>query len=348
MNTLPDGYTARPAQIEDLEAVVATLNAYASNQIGVEDDSVEALGSDWQSPGFQLSTDTRMILSCEGQVAGYSEFWERGAPYTRLIGWSCVHPQHWGRGLGKYLLEWSLERARQTIGKAPEGTQVVLQHLAWSTNQDAARLFTASGFQHVRSQYIMRIDFDQPPQPPILPASITIRTVADQDANSEEVLRGALFTAHQAFLDHWGNTNPPFEDYYERFKHHIKSDPHYDPNLQFIAQDGQEIAGVSFCSLHTDEDPDMAWVGTLGVLRPWRKRGIGLALLQHSFCEFYRRGKMRAGLQVDAGSLTGAVRLYERAGMRVLRKLDLYELELRPGKEIMKRSIEEPAKVEEK
>jgi len=40
------------------------------------------------------------------------------------------------------------------------------------------------------------------------------------------------------------------------------------------------------------------------------------------------------GLGVDAGSLTGATRLYERAGMRPIRQFDTYELELRPGRDI--------------
>jgi hypothetical protein len=38
---------------------------------------------------------------------------------------------------------------------------------------------------------------------------------------------------------------------------------------------------------------------------------------------------------VDASSLTGAVRLYERAGMHVARQYDRYEKELRSGKELM-------------
>jgi hypothetical protein len=38
---------------------------------------------------------------------------------------------------------------------------------------------------------------------------------------------------------------------------------------------------------------------------------------------------------VDASSLTGAVQLYERAGMSVARRYDRYEKELRPGKELM-------------
>ena len=340
--------------MDDLEVALDTINSYSLALAGVTEDTVETLKLYWQSAGFDLSTDTLLILTPQGQVAGYTEFWERGEPYIRQIGWSCVHPDHWGRGLGKVLLEWSIERGRRNVWKAPEGTQVVMQHFSWSTNQAAARLFTTHGFQYVRSNYIMRIDFNGPPQAPALPDGITIRPIAGQATSGVDEERAALFAAHEAFKDHWGNTSQPFEDYYQRYKHQIDQDPHHDPSLWFIALDGDiangvdAIAGVSLCSQQTGEDPDKAWVGTLGVRRPWRKRGIGLALLQHSFCEFYRRGKPRAGLGVDASSLTGAVRLYERAGMRIDRQLDIYELELRPGKEIMKRSIEETAKIEEK
>jgi mycothiol synthase len=329
--------------MDDLEAALEIMNAYSRSQIGVEEDSAESLKLYWQSLGFDLSRDTIAIFTQPGQIAGYTEFWDWGEPHVRLIGWSVVHPDYMGRGLGRYLLDWLVERARRNAVKAPEGTRVVLQHYVLSTNQDAARLFIDNGFEHVRSNYTMHIEFEQPPQPPILPDGITIRAI-----NGEEELRKALFTAHLAFKDHWGNANQPFKDYYQRTKQRIANDPHFDPALWFIALDGEEIAGVSLCSQHMDEDPDLAWVGTLGVLRDWRRRGIGQALLQHSFCEFYRRGKKRAGLGVDASSLTGAVRLYERAGMYVQRRYDCYELEIRPGKDIMKRSIEEPSKVEEK
>jgi ribosomal protein S18 acetylase RimI-like enzyme len=79
----------------------------------------------------------------------------------------------------------------------------------------------------------------------------------------------------------------------------------------------------------------------LGVRRPWRKRGLGLALLHHAFGEFYRRGKRKAGLGVDAKNLTGAMRLYEKAGMHIHKQIDLFEKELRPGKEISVQSLED-------
>lgn len=78
-------------------------------------------------------------------------------------------------------------------------------------------------------------------------------------------------------------------------------------------------------SSHRSGDPTWGWVGTLGVRRPWRRRGLGLALLQHAFGEFRRRGMSRAGLDVDAENTTGAVALYEHAGMHVERRRDTFE-----------------------
>jgi len=94
-------------------------------------------------------------------------------------------------------------------------------------------------------------------------------------------------------------------------------------------------------SLKAPEDADLGYVHTLGVLRPWRRRGIALALLHHAFGELQRRGKKRVGLGVDAASLTGATRLYERAGMRPVRQSDLYEKELRPGRDLTTQGLKE-------
>jgi GNAT superfamily N-acetyltransferase len=77
-----------------------------------------------------------------------------------------------------------------------------------------------------------------------------------------------------------------------------------------------------------------------GVRREWRKRGLGYAMLKHAFAAFYADGKKRAGLGVDASSLTGALRLYERAGMRVQRQFNQFEKDFRPGRELAVMSLE--------
>jgi ribosomal protein S18 acetylase RimI-like enzyme len=63
----------------------------------------------------------------------------------------------------------------------------------------------------------------------------------------------------------------------------------------------------------------------LGVRPQWRRRGVATALLRHSFRDFRDRGATRVGLGVDGENTTGAVRLYERVGMRVVRRNDTYE-----------------------
>jgi GNAT superfamily N-acetyltransferase len=71
-----------------------------------------------------------------------------------------------------------------------------------------------------------------------------------------------------------------------------------------------------------------AWFGALGVLKPWRRRGIGSAVLRHAFAEFHRRGESHVGLGVEAQNPTAAKRLYEQAGMRVIKEDVVYEKEL--------------------
>jgi mycothiol synthase len=54
-----------------------------------------------------------------------------------------------------------------------------------------------------------------------------------------------------------------------------------------------------------------------------------MALLQHALRQFHERGGRHVGLGVDAESPTGATRLYERAGMRVVEETVIFKKELR-------------------
>jgi mycothiol synthase len=81
-------------------------------------------------------------------------------------------------------------------------------------------------------------------------------------------------------------------------------------------------------------------VDDVGVRRPWRRQGLALALLRHAFGEFYRRDIQGAALVVDATSLTGATKLYEKAGMQVFRQFDSYEKVLRPGVDLSTQGVE--------
>jgi len=182
----------------------------------------------------------------------------------------------------------------------------------------------------------MRIDMDGPVSDPEWPEGITLKPY-DHETDAEAVYLADI----EAFRDHFGFIEQPFEDGFRDFMQMMTGYENFDPTLWFIAMDGDEIAGISLCRPNSYDDPDLGFVNTLAVRRPWRKRGLGLALLRHSFNEFYRRGRRKVGLGVDAENLTGALRLYEKAGMHVHRQYNLYEKELRPGKEISVQSLSE-------
>jgi ribosomal protein S18 acetylase RimI-like enzyme len=180
----------------------------------------------------------------------------------------------------------------------------------------------------------MEMELEEQPPEPEWPDGITVRCRTEGEGR-------ALFTAErEAFKDHRGHVDEPFEEAFERWTHLFEKHPEGDPSLWFVAEEGEEIAGFSFCMPRSPEDPERGWIQSLGVLRPWRMRGLGLALLLHSFREFHRRGSRRVALGVDAQSLTGATRLYEKAGMRVTGEFAWYEKELRPGREMRRVSYE--------
>jgi mycothiol synthase len=104
----------------------------------------------------------------------------------------------------------------------------------------------------------------------------------------------------------------------------------FDPSLWFIAEADGEPAGVCLCRPQLGADEGPAWISVVGVRHAWRRKGVGLALLLHTFGDLYRRGFPAVALGVQGENTNGAPRLYERAGMSVSRRYDHYSRRLGP------------------
>ena len=97
-------------------------------------------------------------------------------------------------------------------------------------------------------------------------------------------------------------------------------DPHGRPQLSqiwFLAEDGNELVGV--CLTWKE-----GWIKDLAVAPGARGRGLGESLVRHALARLYTRGLRRVGLKVDARNPTGALRLYERVGMSVVKRYRFY------------------------
>jgi ribosomal protein S18 acetylase RimI-like enzyme len=120
----------------------------------------------------------------------------------------------------------------------------------------------------------------------------------------------------EAFEDHWGWVPLSFESW----SHEVSGVEGFDPSLVPVAMDGAQVVGWAWCRTETPRNTEGGYVEVLGVRRPWRRRGIGLGLLHWCFGEMWRRGYRRVTIGVDTENPTGALQLYERAGMHTFRE----------------------------
>ena len=336
LNTfLAVGYQTRACTIEDAAAIADLSNRWSRATVGVDMDHENNYRSLFQAPGFSMEEDTLLVVDSQGRAAGFADIYDINEPHVRITGNAVVDPDHQGRGIGAYLADWLVQRGRSGLHRAPQGARVVLTEYLPVQERAGAEILERLGFEAVRASYLMRIELSTMPPQPELPEGIFIRPI-----RMESEFEGAVRVVRQSFRDHYGFVEEPFENSIGRWRYITSHDPHFDPDLWFVALDGEKISGVCYCTPFSDEDPEMGWIQTLGVLREYRGRSVGLALLRVAFSAFYQRGFVKVGLGVDAGSLTGATRLYEKAGMQVYREFHVFEKELRPGAELSTQSLD--------
>lgn len=329
MRTRGRNLTVRPPTEADIPGILALIAASDVALTGEADPwSPDDIRGDWV--GIDMDRDGWVIETPEGGIAGYAVLFRSaldGDTY-RFDSDGYVHPAWTGQGVGSELLRCLEARARERAADTPEGTRVIL-HSGTLANDTAARqLYEARGYVPVRHFWRMRIDMTEAPPTPRWPEGITAREcVRWQDE------RTFFDTLEEAFQDHWGHTPGNYETWLER---NVQTES-FDPSLWFLALDGTEPAGALRGRVMAD---DSGFVNTLGVRRPWRKRGLGMALLLHSFGVFYRRGITSVALGVDAQNPTGATRVYEAAGMRSVREFVVHEKTLRPGIELSTQALE--------
>lgn len=333
---LKEGLRLRSATMDDAELVARLARLHYTRLQGNSIFSTEQMRDEWQNPGFELEKDVRLIVTDDNEVVGYMGAWNTSPPHVNNWANFCVDPEYLGQGIGTALTRWAIKRAQEKFHLAPEDAQIIIAAAVQEKQDDARELLTNEGFKLVRHWYQMRIDMDEAPPEAQFPDNIKITTHAELG----DLLR-IIRADEEAFRDHYGFIESDEDDLIKDWEHWIATNPFHDDDLWFLATDGDEIAGICLCQFGLNEDPDMAYVDSMAVRRAWRKQGIALGLLHHAFGKIYERGIKKIVLDVDASSLTGATRLYEKAGMRVYRRSDRYEMVLRDGKDYRTQALDE-------
>jgi mycothiol synthase len=308
---VPPDFTLRPPREDEVEAVTELVNAAGREFYGQDTIDTDEVQKWFTNPSGDRELDLRVAELPDGTLAGVGSIADVAEDHAILWLRVTLHPSHGTVEMGEHLLAAAEERANE---RGVRGHSLV--HASCSSNDDrVADLYRWHGYELVRHFFRMEIDLEQPTAKPVWPEAVELRHV-DVERDLERVFQAD----EEAFEDHWGFVRIPFDAW-----KHWMTGGRFDPSLWFVVYDGDEIAGFSLNFPDEGGDPDLGWIGVLGVRRPWRRRGLALALLLHSFDEFRRRGRKRAGLGVDAENTTGAVRLYEKAGMSSVRRYDTYE-----------------------
>lgn len=295
--------TLRPPTLDDSPQITTFFaELEAAGGAGATSGEIQ----DWlTSPTFDVEADFRLAFD-EGRLVGWCDVWDQNKAHERFFIDLRAQPDR--PDVCATLLDWSIDRAQ-----AMAGNHAVCR--AWGTASDAvfAEAVRERDFRLIRHFFRMEADLSEEPERPVWPEGITVRTYRAGEA------RAVYDAIDDAFADHWDHVPTAFDEW----KHFTVGSTMFDPSLWFLADADSEIAGFSLCL--SERRPETGHVASLGVRPPWRRRGLGLALLLHSFHELRARGRRKADLGVDAENTTGAVRLYERAGMYVARRSDSYE-----------------------
>lgn len=311
--SLSPNFTLRSVTMDDIEKVldlyaICGRDEYMPPEDYIPEWTAADLRSQWQE--LHLATDAWVIVASDGQLVGYTDVTiinvnvERTQRIVRINFYAFEHPDYHGHGIGATLLQTAEQRALQLLPNGPCRVQTWVS----PTNSAIVALLEQREFlpeEHAVQE--MRIRFDRQPAPPQLPEHIHIRSfIPGQD---DVMVKATIEEAFAAPFNHWNQ---------------MIHSTDFDPTLWYLACEGDQIAGA----LLSVPNPETGYIDMLGVRPAWRKQGLGMALLLYAFNDYYRRGYRITTLNVNPLNETGAVRLYERAGMYVTSRIDAYAKDL--------------------
>jgi mycothiol synthase len=267
-----------------------------------------------------------LVAEVDGKMVAFNRvFWERELDGTRVYSHvGFVLPEWRGKGIGRAMIRWAEKRASEIeahrekeIGDAPAyiGTET------HSNMVGLDNLLKAEGYEPVRYEFHMETpDLDHIPDAP-LPEGLDVRPV------TPEHYRAIHDASVEAFRDHWGASEADEQEFQSWIKH-----PLHQPEIWIVAWDGDQVAGSILNYIDHGYNARMGrklgYTETISVRRPWRRKGLARALLARSMKLHRDLGMTQTALGVDTQNPSGALKLYESMGYRVVAQSTNYRKRL--------------------
>ena len=280
--------------------------------------SVEEMQKLEKSPTFDSSG--MFIAELDGKPAGIvNAYVDKFRKEKKgFISWLGVLPEYRRRGVGKALAQKAIESLKE---RGMEIAETALD----STREVCIRLFEDLGFRLIRSSSFMKMSLDK------IPFNIGENREVDMrklDVTSEEDIILLNNLENECFKEHF-NYRP---SQIEETRHWLLENPWLQWQAYFFAE--LEGKSVGYISIGIDEKYNReketlsGWINDIGVLKPFRRRGIGTALMLKGLNELKNEGLENALLYVDDENPTKAIKLYEKIGFKIVKKTQIYQKKL--------------------
>ncbi len=298
----------RPYTPGDIEELVQLMSEAEAWPPGLPAPLPADVMARWKRGGVQPELDVTLLPGEAGDFLAYSQstFYRDGG--GRLGFALAVHPAARSQGIGAALFRLAEERAR-SLGAIYMNTPVFVEQN--DVQPQCVRFLEERGFKINHSYWQMRLDDIQDHLRGSSARGIVMRRFDGTQADAErwaELIR-------QAFLEPASATGIMAQ----------LGEPGVSPRGYFFAVDsatGHEI-GTSRARIDVQGGKEIGYIGTVGVLPEYRRRGIAEALVEQTLAYLAEHGVRSATLFVE-NSNHNARHLYDRLGWHPVYRTDHY------------------------
>jgi mycothiol synthase len=304
-------FRSRAYRAEDAATVAELINLVADAGGGPGGHAAAEIREFVANEVKDASVDTRLVVDEDDRLLAVALVPQppAGGHRVELIG--GVHPDRCGAGIGRALLGWQLERATARRAEAAPDARWSGSVACGVAATAAIRLYKRFGFTVGR--YFLEMSAPTTASLPV-PMVDGVRI----EPYHEDLAR-AVHVAHaQAFRELWGYEERGFEPWAALT---VRSET-FLPSLARVAVADDEIVG--YVLPYDTGVVGRCYIGQIGTLPAWRKRGIAHGLLASVLAAAGQAGYTRAALDTDAENPTGAPSVYAAAGFVIDQHIVVY------------------------
>jgi mycothiol synthase len=314
---LPPGYSARRPTLSDAAAILAVVHAAERDALGRDDSSLAEVRELLRLPRTLPDTDQWLVEGNGRATAWGMVIDEYGGEQVDLDVYADpAHPEQ----VRQALLDVLMERVREHAAHRRTGEVIVGAGVIVGDEPYAAAL-RDRGFVVERRFNRLRVELDSDRPFPAAPPGVALDRF---DPTSDPDWKDWHDILLESFADHWGHEPMDLPAFQESVT--AEDDPEFD-RWHFAVVDGRR-AGICQPSGRFAAE-DGGWIRNLGVVPGARGRGSARYMLEHTLASYAADGRRWAGLGVDTENVSGALRLYESAGMRPWMQVDAFRRRIR-------------------